>query len=308
MKQNPKNIFKLAKETYAPDEPKQNGRIDPCYALFERYEPRESQGEYCFFTDTSICTGCKACEVACKQWNQLRVDNIKWSGFSYDNTRDLSSNNWRHVKFIERFDKENAINRPAPATIGGLLREKKYGEWYFQSDQCKHCRESPCHEACPTGAITRNEYGGIYYQTDICMGCGMCVASCPFGVPEISPETGHSMKCAQCYDRMRDGLTPACQLACPTGSIQFGLRDDMLARARARLDFLRENGHPEARLYGAVDFPHYSALNSFYLLMDKPEIYGLPADPVTPVKYMPGDYLRAIATLAICAAAIAACL
>lgn len=308
MQQNPRHIFRLAKEGYKPDQPELKSDFDPCYALFDRYEPREAHSELAFFTDTSICSGCKACEVACKQWNQLEIDGIKWSGYSYDNTQDLSSRNWRHVKFIERFPEKNTLDRPAPRTVDGLLAEPKVGQWLFQSDQCKHCRESPCHEACPTGAIMRNEYGGIYYQTDICMGCRMCLAACPFGVPQISPDTGHSMKCAECYDRLRDGLTPACQLACPTGAIQYGLRDQMLALAQERLAYLQAHGYPKARLYGALPFEDYSALNSFYLLMDEPEVYGLPAAPVTPVRRMIGDYFRAAATLVICAAAIAACL
>lgn len=308
MRHNPNNIFKLSDKGYQPDEPELKSDFDPCYALFDRYEPRKAHSELGFFTDTSICSGCKACEVACKQWNQLKSEKIEWSGFSYDNTRDLSARNWRHVKFIERFPETNNLDRAAPETIEGLLAEPKIGQWLFQSDQCKHCQESPCHEACPTGAIMRNEYGGIYYQTDICMGCRMCLAACPFGVPQISADTGHSMKCVECYDRLRDGLTPACQLACPTGAIQFGLRDELLVLARERLAFLHEHGYPKARLYGAESFANYSALNSFYLLMDEPEIYGLPAEPVTPVHRMAGDYLRAAATLIICAAAIAACL
>lgn len=308
MKLRPENIFKLKGEQYAPKQPHPNGEVDPMYALFDRYQPKAPQQTMAFFTDTSICTGCKSCEVACKQWNQQPAAKIQWSGDSYDNTRDLSWENWRHVKFVERFPLKNDKDRPSPTNIDEILAEKPVGRWLIQSDQCKHCEESPCHEACPTGAIMRNEWGGIYYQTDICMGCRMCIAACPFGVPALNPDTGHSMKCAECYDRMRDGLTPACALACTTGAIQFGPREEMMQLARARLKMLHEKGHPEARLYGCNPFDEYSALNSFYILMDNPEVYGLPVQPVTPVNRMPGDYLRAIATLIICAAAIAACI
>ena len=136
----------------------------------------------------------------------------------------------------------------------------------------------------------------------------MCVAACPFGVPEISEKSGHSMKCAECYDRLRDGLRPACQEACTTGSIEFGPRELMVRKARDRVNYLINHGHPEAQLYGVDPFEEYDSLNSFYLLMDKPEVYGLPSDPVTPTKYMAGDYLRGAATLILCAAAVAACL
>lgn len=160
---NSKNIFDVVKKKYAPNQPKKNHRIDPKYSLFDRDYPLPKCQELAFFTDTSICTGCKACEVACKQWNQLESDPYHWSGDSYDNTKDLSANNWRHVKFVERFPEKNAVDRPAPATIDALIAEPKVGKWLFMSDQCKHCRTSPCHEACPTGAIVRNEFGGIYF-------------------------------------------------------------------------------------------------------------------------------------------------
>lgn len=304
---DPRNVFGLDRKTYPEHEPGPNGRLNVFYGLFKRYPPKPAERELAFFTDTSICIGCKACEVACKQWNQLPAQEIRWSGDSYDNTRDLSALNWRHVKFVERFPQKNELDDPVPSSIRELLNEKPAGRWLLMADQCKHCRQSPCHEACPTGAIMRNEYGGIYYQTDICMGCRMCIAACPFGVPALSPESGHSMKCAMCLDRLRDGLTPACALACPSGAIDFGGRENMLAKARARLTWLHDHNHPEARLYGADAFEEYSGLNSFYLLMDKPEVYGLPTEPVRPLNYMIGDYLRGFAVLLLCGCAIAAC-
>lgn len=302
---NPMNIFKVVTEKYPKKEPKKNHRIDPIYSLFERKTPRPDETEMAFFTDTSICSGCKACEVACKQWNQIPVHDFIWSKNSYDNTKDLSAVNWRHVEFIERFPEHNELDRPAPKNIDNLLKEQKPGEWLFMSNQCKHCQESPCHEACPTGAIIRNEFGGIYYQTDICMGCNMCVANCPFGVPELSPDSGHSIKCMECYDRLRDGLTPACALACTTGAIEFGPREEMVQKARARLEFLHAHGDTKANLYGADGFADYSPLNSFYLLRDKPEVYGLPMSPTTPSHRQAGDYLRGIFTLVFCAVCIA---
>ena len=308
MNPNPLNILKLRDKKYDAKEPHKNHRLDVIYALFKRYEPLPDRTEMAFFTDTSICSGCKSCEVACKQWNMLKTTNIKWSGDSYDNTRELSSENWRHVKFIERFDEKNETDKLAPQSMDALLNEPKQGQWFFMSDQCKHCQESPCQEACPTGAIIRNEFGGIYYQTDICMGCRMCVAGCPFGVPEVSDETGHSMKCAECYDRLRDGLKPACATACPTSAIQFGPREEMVEKARARLAMLHEQGYEKANLYGVDPFLDYKPLNSFYLLMDEPSVYGLPTQPKLPVSFMVGDYAKAIGMLLIATIAIVACL
>ena len=307
MAQDKLHVLDLKDTAYSGAEPEKNRHIDPVYALLKRGKARPDQEQLAFFTDTSICSGCKACEVACKQWNQLKTTHIHWSGDSYDNTEDLSSENWRHVKFIEQFSAQNEVDKPAPSNLDDLFKEPKLGEWLFLSDQCKHCQVSPCHEACPTGAIMRNEYGGIYYQTDICMGCNMCVAACPFGVPEVSPKTGHSMKCSQCYDRLLDGITPACSLACTTGCIQFGPRDEMVERARKRLADLHAQGHTEANLYGVDAFEHYQPLNSFYLLMDRPSVYGLPEDPVRPVNHMFGDYVRAFFALIICIAAIIVC-
>ena len=246
-----------------------------------------------FFTDTSLCIGCKACEVACKQWNQLPADGNHWTGNSYDNTGELSTTSWRHVKFIEQFAE--------PAPPGNRLSlevvpapEPAPGRWLMMSDVCKHCVAAPCQQACPTGALIHNEFGNVYIQPDICNGCAYCIAACPFGVITRSTLDGHAHKCTLCYDRQKDGLVPACAKACPTQSIQFGPIDELRERARQRVAELHRRGVPGAYLYGDAPTDTYSGLNSFYLLVDRAPVYGLPENPFNPWLYMKGDYARAV--------------
>jgi formate dehydrogenase iron-sulfur subunit len=239
-------------------------------------EPRAAMG---FYTDTTVCIGCKACEVACKQWNQLPADGFEWSGNSYDNTGGLSATSWRHVKFIEQFD-------------GGA--DGHPDRWLMMSDVCKHCVAAPCQQACPTGAIIYNEFGNVYIQPDICNGCAYCIAACPFGVITRATIDGHAHKCTLCFDRQRDGLVPACAKACPTASIQFGPVEELLERARSRVEELHRRGESDAYLYGDKASPTYSSLNSFYLLVDRPSVYGLPETPVNPWLHMKADYMRAV--------------
>jgi formate dehydrogenase iron-sulfur subunit len=241
-------------------------------------EPRQPTG---FYTDTTVCIGCKACEVACKQWNQLPADGFDWTGNSYDNTHQLSATSWRHVKFIEQLPVYGS-DSPDP------------GRWLMMSDVCKHCVAAPCQHACPTGALIYNEFGNVYIQPDICNGCAYCVAACPFGVITRSTIDGRAHKCTLCYDRQRDGLVPACAKACPTESIQFGPIDELRERARKRVEDLHRRGVSEAYLYGDAAGQTYSELNSFYLLVDRPSVYGLPETPVNPWLTMKGDYLRAL--------------
>ncbi|MFN2432534.1 MAG: 4Fe-4S dicluster domain-containing protein [Gemmatimonadota bacterium] len=214
-----------------------------------------------FYTDTSVCIGCKACQVACHQWNQLPSPEggaRELSGESYDNTLALDALNWRHVKFIEQIDEERS--------------EKA---WLMMSDVCKHCREAPCEQVCPTHAIIRTEFDTVFIQPDVCNGCRDCIAACPFGVIGMDEEKGVAQKCTLCYDRLQNGLQPACSAACPTASIQFGDVDELRERARARVVTLRAQGHEKAQLYG--DGPEIlGGLNSFYLLLDEPQVYGLP--------------------------------
>ena len=316
-----------------------------------------------FFTDTSICIGCKACEVACKEWNGIPLDGLAISGNSYDNTGDLGASTWRHVAFVEQSkDRIEAaresgkklvdlgmpgVGAPAlepdptaavpagygtlPAPIEGhgpaltdMLAEKAdveaggtghYGlttdgvpmvgpvpefRWLMSSDVCKHCTHAGCLDVCPTGALFRSEHGTVVVQADICNGCGYCVGACPFGVIErrndqsVSvradghvPAVGVAQKCTLCYDRLSHDQTPACAQTCPTTSIKFGAHEDMVATARERVTQLHEQGFTEARLYGANEQDGVGGTGSVFLLLDEPEVYGLPPDPEVPSKHLP---------------------
>ena len=249
--------------------------------------PMATQAAMGFFTDTSLCIGCKACEIACKQWNQLPASDPVWTGSSYDNTGQLSATAWRHVQFIEQIGPNIPLIQPGNTSPSisqsTALPFFNSDRWLMQSDVCKHCANAPCQEACPTGSIIRTEFDTVYVQQDICNGCGYCVIACPFGViarDQYGDRTAH--KCTLCYDRLKDGFEPACAKACPTDSIQFGEVEQLKAHARERLGILHERGVNEAQLYGADDNILEGGLNSFFLLLDKPEIYNLPQNPQRP--------------------------
>lgn len=264
------------------------GRVADPFRRGAAPEPQVATG---FFTDTTVCIGCKACEVACKQWNQLPADGFHWSGNSYDNTGELSATSWRHVKFVEQFSASTPGQLPTEAAPNGPTQNR----WLMMSDVCKHCLAAPCQQACPTGAILHNEFENVYIQADICNGCSCCVAACPFGVITRDNMGGHAHKCTLCYDRQRDGLTPACAKACPTQSIHFGPIDELREMAGRRVEALRRRGDAQAYLYGDAATAEYSELNSFYLLVDRPAVYGLPEAPFNPWLNMPGDYVRSVA-------------
>jgi formate dehydrogenase iron-sulfur subunit len=239
-----------------------------------------------FFTDTSVCIGCKACEVACKEWNAVPEDGIELTGMSYDNTGALGASTWRHVAFVEQ------ITRPGES------------RWLMSSDVCKHCTEAACLDVCPTGALMRTEFGTVVVQDDVCNGCGYCVSACPFGVIDRRQSDGGAHKCTLCYDRIGDGLTPACAKACPTESIQFGPLDELRERAALRLEDLHEAGVDDARLYLNDPDDGIGGAGAFFLLLDEPEAYGLPPDPVVTTRDLPRMW-RHVATAAAALAAAA---
>jgi formate dehydrogenase iron-sulfur subunit len=257
----------------------------------------EAQPRMGFFTDTSICIGCKACEVACKEWNLIPEDGRVWTGESYDNTSELGANSWRHVAFVEQ-------RKPLKLDGGGDTAEldPEPLRWLMESDVCKHCTHAGCLDVCPTGSLFRTEYGTVVVQQDICNGCGYCVPACPFGVldkrhlprseddaPLALPllgkkEDGRVWKCTLCYDRLHGGHEPACAKACPTDSIQFGELDELRERADKRLAKLKAENWNGAQLYGRDPDDGVGGFGAFFLLLDEPEVYGLPPDPVVPTK------------------------
>jgi len=295
------------------------GPLDPAPdAGWQDEQPRKG-----FFTDTSICIGCKACEVACKEWNAVPEDGLTMLGSSYDNSGSLSASTWRHVKFIEQPVLAPAaavsaapVDLGMPTTVlpgvadGGQRTEFR---WLMESDVCKHCTHAACLDVCPTGSLFRTEFGTVVVQDDICNGCGYCVPACPFGVIDrrigekgVTKNEGIAQKCTLCYDRMGDGLTPACAQACPTQSIQYGDVDELRVRAQARVDTLHEQGVHDARLYGESTHDGIGGLGAFFLLLDEPEVYGLPPDPVVTTRDLPRMWrTAALAAAGMLAGAIA---
>jgi formate dehydrogenase iron-sulfur subunit len=204
--------------------------------------------------------------VACKEWNELPEDGYVFTGKSYDNTTQLSGDTWRHVAFIEQFD-------------GRAPEGAESGRWLMESDVCKHCTHAACLDVCPTGALFRTEFGTVVVQEDVCNGCGYCVSACPFGVIGQKPDDGRVGKCTMCYDRLKNDEVPACAKACPTESIQFGPLEELRARAEERLENVKDR-FVDASLYLHDTDNGIGGAGAFFLLLDKPQVYGLPPNPI----------------------------
>jgi len=278
------------------------------------------------FVDTSICTGCKACQVACKQWNEMAPgvplpmedeaavrEHRAFTGNSYDNTSHLSATNWRHVKFIEQIG-------PDPSTS-----DRSDPRWLMMSDSCKHCVQAGCLEVCPTGALYRTQFGSVDIHQDVCIGCRYCVGACPFGVIAFNNRTGRVNKCILCQDRLEIGMGTACAKACPTSSLTFGAVDDLKAMANDRVKSLHARGQTDAYIYGwdlgntgkitagpnkgaaVQDVEVVGGLNVFYLLLDKPDVYGLPAHAALPQRnFVPSAGVALISAAVLGVAGLAA--
>jgi formate dehydrogenase iron-sulfur subunit len=214
------------------------------------------------YIDTTTCIGCKACEVACQEWNDLATLQTAQVG-TYQTLPSLDANFWNLIKFREQ---EHS---------GGLA-------WLMRKDQCMHCADPGCLRACPApGAIVQYENGIVDVNPDACIGCGLCATGCPFDVPRFHAKTGKMAKCTLCVDRVAVGIEPACIKACPTGCLQFGTKEDMVALGQQRVAQLKANGYPNAGLYDPAGVSGTGVVTVLGFA-DRPEWYELPADPVVP--------------------------
>lgn len=202
-----------------------------------------------FLVDTSKCIGCRSCQVACKQWNKLEADKTANLG-STENPRDLTPALYNRIRFIEKESSGQTV-------------------WQFLNQRCMHCGDAGCIKVCPSpGALYRTKEGSVVFNKEKCIACKYCVSACPFNIPRYDSDDKIA-KCHLCHDRIAAGLSPACAKACPTQALQFGNRNDLIAKATAA----------KKKLYGVDDL---LGLGVVYALEGPPEQYGLPAKPEIP--------------------------
>lgn len=228
--------------------------------------------------DFSKCTGCRGCQVACKSWNDHLAEETHNEG-TYENPPELSASTWTRIEFYE-FGNNGEV------------------QWYFRKAQCMHCTNASCEAVCPSGAIS-HQGGVVIIDQDICIGCGYCVMACPFDAVHNEPPRGTARKCWFCMDRVSNDYEPACVSTCPTGAIKFGERAELLAIAHARVNSLKGNGHPNARLYGENEL---GGLHWLYIIDGRPSEFGLPESPQLATHALASQWVGGIITAGVLAA------
>ncbi|MDY0389736.1 formate dehydrogenase subunit beta [Desulfobulbus oligotrophicus] len=237
--------------------------------------------------DISKCIGCKACQVACMEWNDLR-DTVGTNRGVYDNPADLSAQSWTVMRFAEV--------EPDPGRL----------EWLIRKDGCMHCSDPGCLKSCPApGAIIQYSNGIVDFHQEACVGCGYCIIGCPFNIPRLSATDNKAYKCTLCSDRVAVGREPACAKTCPTGAILFGAKEDLLEHSAGRIADLKERGYRNAGLYNP---PGVDGTHVMYVLQhaDRPELYsGLPSDPgISPLVVLWKDIAKTVMGIGLGAAIV----
>lgn len=217
--------------------------------------------EIAMLHDVARCSACRACMVACKQWHDLPADMTTPFEGQYQSHKDLTPTTWNLIEMNERVDSKGKFH------------------WDFFKRQCMHCGDPACVKGCPEDAIEQQENGAVVIQTDKCVGCGYCTHNCPFSVPKINKETNKSTKCDLCFDRIAEGMEPACSKTCTADAIRFGTKDDMLKRAQMRVELLKQEGYPDANVYNPQGV---GGIHMLYVLPEKPSVYNLPEEAKTP--------------------------
>lgn len=232
--------------------------------------------------DTSKCTGCKACTVACKEWNELPAEKTQLIT-SFQTMKDFTPKTWTYMTFTEKYENSKM-------------------NWFMRKAQCFHCEEAGCLKSCSSNAISRTASGYTVIDPNLCIGCGYCVDNCPFGVPQMDKATKKAIKCTGCIERVENGLTPACVQTCQPGCLEYGERVELLAKAKKRLSVVQKT-HPKARIYGETEM---GGTTFVYLLLDAPEVYGLPVNPQIPLSLtLWKDVIRPVGGIAVGGAAAA---